>query len=253
MRIAVVGDLHGHWLKLRECLVRIHDETPLDLVLQVGDAQATRDELDLSFMPVPERHRSLGDFNRLDESWPIPTWFIGGNHEPFNRLESMPQGGTVLPNLDYMGRISSRTIGGMRIAGVSGIFSSRFYESSRDPWPFHVSKTKQASYFRRKELQQLAGTPSPDILLIHEWPTQMEAARTAMWPNHWAKVGSEPLGDLISRLRPRFVFCGHMHVAARVEWQGTTIVALDNFAARPDQSIAILESDERGLRLLPIL
>lgn len=223
---------------------------PLDLVLQVGDAQPTSDELDLTFMPVPEMHRALGSFNQLAGSWPIPTWFIAGNHEPFNRLEAMPQGGPISQNLDYLGRISSRTIGGLRTAGLSGIFSSRFYEAPREPWPFQVSKVKQASYFRRKELQELARTPRPDILLMHEWPTQMEAGRTPMWPRHWSKVGCEPLGDLVASLRPRFVFCGHMHVAAKVLWQGTTIVALDNFAARPDQSVAILESDEMGLRLV---
>lgn len=250
MRIAVVGDLHGHWVELRDHLLRIHAETPLDLVLQVGDAQPTSDELDLSFMPVPERHRALGSFNQLAGSWPIPTWFIAGNHEPFNRLESMPQGGTILQNLNYMGRTSSRAVRGLRIAGLSGIFSSRFYETPREPWPFHVSKVKQASYFRRMELQELAGTPRPDILLVHEWPTQMEAGRTPTWPGHWSKVGCEPLGDLVSRLKPRFVFCGHMHVAAKVHWQGTTIVALGNFAARPDQSIAILESHAEGLRLV---
>jgi hypothetical protein len=41
-----------------------------------------------------------------------------------------------------------------------------------------------------------------------------------------------------------------MHVAAKVQWQGTAIVALDSFAARPEQSIAILESDAEGLRLV---
>jgi Icc-related predicted phosphoesterase len=78
----------------------------------------------------------------------------------------------------------------------------------------------------------------------------MEDSRTPTWPKHWSKVGCEPLGDLVESLRPGFVFCGHMHVPAKLQWHGTTIVALDNFAARPDQAFAILESDGNGLRLV---
>ena len=251
MRIAVVGDIHGHWLELREAILALHASSGLDLVLQVGDAQPVRDALDLSYMPVPERHRALGNFAQVVGPWPIPTWFIAGNHEPFNYLESMPGGGVLLENLDYLGRQFSRTVGKLRIAGVGGIFSPKHFDSPRATWPFPQGGRKQASYFRRKEVEVLASSGPTDILLMHAWPAQMESARKPEWPKRWAKVGCDALGELVSTLRPRFVFCGHMHHAVVHQSGQTTIVALDNFSARPDRSIVVLESDEQGLRIVP--
>ena len=253
MRIAVVGDLHGHWLELRNVLEELHAHSPIDLVLQVGDAQATRDDVDLSFMPVPEKYRRLGTFQQLAVPWPIPTWFIGGNHEPFNRLESMPMGGEMLENLHYMGRATSRTFGALRIAGLSGVFSSRFYDSPREARPFSTSKAKQAAYFRRKEVQELSRTPRPDILLLHEWPAQMESARDPAWPRHLTKVGCEALGELVLNLRPKFVFCGHLHLSASTQLGETTIIALNNFSALPDRAIALLEWTGDELRLIEMI
>jgi predicted phosphodiesterase len=250
VRIAVVGDIHGHWLELREAILTLHASSALDLVLQVGDAQPVRDALDLSYMPGPEKHRALGNFAQVIGPWPIPTWFISGNHEPFNYLESMPEGGLLLENLEYLGRHFSRTVGNLHFAGVSGIFSPKYCDLPRTAWPFPQGGSKQASYFRRKEVAALASAGPTDLLLMHEWPAQMESARRHDWPKRWAKVGCDALGALVSVLQPRFVLCGHMHHAVVHQAGRTTIVALDNFSARPDRSIVVLESDEQGVRIV---
>jgi len=248
MRIAVFGDIHGHWIAFREAILALHAEAPLDLVLQVGDAQPIRDEQDLAYLPVPERHRALGDYALLDGPWPIPTLFIGGNHEPFNVLEAMPEGGFLQPNLEYLGRAGCLTIGDLRIAGLGGVLSPRAIDRSRLPWPFPPQQAREASYYRRADLAKVAASGKVDILLLHEWPTQMENARSADWPRHWEKVGSEPLGALVGKLRPTFVFCGHMHHAAQVNAGPSTIIALDMFKIGSDSAVAILETEP--LRLI---
>ena len=242
MRIAVVGDIHGQWIAFRDAVLALHAQVPLDLVIQVGDAQPIRNEEDLAYMPVPEHHRSPGDYALLDEPWPVQTLFIAGNHEPFNVLEAMPEGGVLRPGLEYLGRAGWRTIGGLRIAWLSGVLSPRAIDRPRLPWPFPPEQAREASYYRRADLAKVAASGKVDILLLHEWPSTMEKARSAEWPRHWEKVGSEPLGELVDNLRPTYVFCGHMHHAAKVQAGPTTIVALDMFRGKPGASMAILET-----------
>lgn len=249
MRIAIFGDIHGHWISFRDAVLRLHAEAPLDLVLQVGDAQPVRDERDLAYMPVPERYRALGDYALIQhDPWPIPTLFIGGNHEPWNVLEALPEGGFLQPNLEYLGRSGIRTFDSLRIAGLSGVHSPRAFDKPRHPWPFPPDQARDASYYRRGDLDRLAKLAPLDILLLHEWPSQMEAARKPDWPRQWEQVGAEPLGKLVATLKPRFVFCGHMHCPALDKAGSSTLVALDDFSRRPDQAVAILEGSPLTLR-----
>jgi hypothetical protein len=248
VRIAVFGDIHGHWISFRDTVLRLHGEAPLDLVLQVGDAQPIRNELDSAYMPVPERYRALGEYALIQDPWPVPTLFIGGNHEPWNVLEALPEGGYLQPNLEYLGRSGLRTFGPLRIAGLSGVHSPRAIDNPRQRWPFPPAQARDASYYRREDLKRLARLAPLDVLLLHEWPPQMEDARKLDWPRHWERVGSEPLGQLVSTLKPRFVFCGHMHCPAQVQVGPSTLVALDDFGSRPDQAVAVLEGCPLALR-----
>lgn len=247
MRIAVFGDIHGHWVEFRDKILSLHAEAPLDLVLQVGDAQPIRDATDLAFTPVPERYRVLGDYALIQDPWPVPTLFIGGNHEPWNMLEALPEGGVLQPNLEYLGRSGLRTFGALRIAGLTGICSPRALDRPRRPWPFAPEHAKEASYYRREDLEKLARLGPLDILLLHEWPSQLEAARTPDWPRHWKQVGSEWLGELVSKVNPRFVFCGHMHLSAHLKLGTTTLVALGDFSHRPSSAVAVLEGSPLAL------
>lgn len=254
MRIAVVGDLHGCWVAFRDVIRRIQAEGPLDLVLQVGDAQPISSDEDLRYLPVPDRYLHHGDFTQvMDEPWPVPTLFVGGNHEPFNVLAPLPHGGDLIPNLSYLGRWGHRAYGNLRLGGLSGVHSPRAYDRPPLPWPFTPEHKKDASYYRRQDVEGLGASGQVDIFLIHEWPPQMEAAREATWPRHWASVGAAPLGGLVSTLRPRFVFCGHMHHRAECVIGATRIVALDDFSRRPLQSVALLEGPSDDVNTLELV
>jgi lariat debranching enzyme len=250
VRIAIFGDLHGHWTAFRDELLRLHALAPLDLALQVGDAQPVRDLEDLAYVPVPAHHRKLGTYHQIPDPWPVPTLFIGGNHEPWNVLAPLAGGGSLRPGLDYLGRSGAREVGGVRIVGLSGVFSPRAYDRPRLSWPFPPSQAKDASYYRREDVDRLVRGPSPEILLLHEWPTQLEAARTTDWPKRWATVGIEALGAAVATLRPQFVFCGHMHWPARIQAGPTQVIALDAFGHRPEGAVAILEGEPGRLALV---
>ena len=57
------------------------------------------------------------------------------------------------------------------------------------------------------------------------------------------------MGPLVDAIRPRYVFCGHMHRPAQTKAGVTQIVALDAFSDRPGGAVAILEEDPSNLLL----
>lgn len=59
---------------------------------------------------------------------PVLTLFIGGNHEAANHLHELFYGGWVAPNIYYMGAAGVVNLGGVRIAGLTGIYKSNDYK-----------------------------------------------------------------------------------------------------------------------------
>lgn len=56
---------------------------------------------------------------------PCLTIFIGGNHEAVNHLWELYYGGWVAPNIYFLGFSGCVRVGGLRIAGLSGIHNAR--------------------------------------------------------------------------------------------------------------------------------
>lgn len=52
---------------------------------------------------------------------------VGGNHEASNHLWELHYGGWVAPNIYYLGAAGVVNFGGVRIAGLTGIFNPRHY------------------------------------------------------------------------------------------------------------------------------
>ncbi len=53
---------------------------------------------------------------------PVPTLFIGGNHEAANHSWELYYGGWAAPNIYYLGAAGCIKFGGLRIAGLSGTY-----------------------------------------------------------------------------------------------------------------------------------
>jgi hypothetical protein len=221
---AAVGDVHGQFSKMIQTIQAWErantnhnqnnknddNDYKVDFVLQVGDLEPHRHDRDLASMAMPSKHRALGDFHKLDEgeiSLPWPTYFIGGNHEPWEFLdahegqgfallqhqqqqhdEEHPEEGlpssttsttptvarasatavTAPPNLYFLGRSSVTTIGPLRVAALSGIDGTNTY---RTPRP-HVS---QFPFMTNKAYIHFTET---DVLqLVEQAKMQHEAER----------------------------------------------------------------------------
>ncbi|VDD82712.1 unnamed protein product [Mesocestoides corti] len=251
VRVCVVGCLHGELDKVYADIESMDQQTgkKTQLVLCCGDFQSVRNPADLHAMSVPPKYYQMGDFYRYyseEMTAPIPTVFVGGNHEASSYLQELPYGGWVAPNIWYMGYAGVVQFAGLRIAGLSGIYKLHDYSLGHFEHPPYTDSTKRSVYHVRNlevfRLGQL--NRRVDIMLSHDWPRGIYhygdkkglLSRKRHFKEEVASntLGSPPAEQLLCRLRPRFWFAAHLHCkfAAVVEHQDrrgrhTKFLALD--------------------------
>ena len=212
-RFAVVGDVHGdHW-KMIGLLAGWEKsrKKSLDFVLQVGDFEPHRSESDLATMAAPAKYRDLGDFpifasGQFQFPWPI--YFIGGNHEPYGWLETLPDGGQIAPNCHYIGRANAVEIGEIKVARLSGIFQPHLFPQTRpNISQFGAKSNKEWIGWNQGDIEKLLNLSRCDIFLLHEWPIEFGDHQ-----RHFADVAAREWIELaLESLRPDLIFCGHLH------------------------------------------
>ena len=67
-------------------------------------------------------------------SRPRPRLAVGGNHEASNYLWELYYGGWAAPNIYFLGYAGVVQFGGLRIAGLSGIYKDQHYPLVRADW-----------------------------------------------------------------------------------------------------------------------
>lgn len=110
-------------------------------------------------MACPPKYRHMGDFKDYYDGTsiaPVPTIFIGGNHEASNFLQELYYGGWVCPNMYYLGHSGVVNFGGLRIAGISGIFYPRDYRTGYyEKEPYTQDMIRSAYHYREFEIKKL--------------------------------------------------------------------------------------------------
>ena len=87
-------------------------------------------QVDLHSMACPVKFMSMNSFYKYysgEKVAPLPTIFVGGNHEASNHLQELYHGGWVAPNIFYLGSSGVVNFRGVRIAGISGIYKPGDY------------------------------------------------------------------------------------------------------------------------------
>ena len=256
LRIAVVGCSHG---ELDAIYAAAHaagsassDSRPVDLVICCGDFQAVRNGGDLACMACPPKYRAMHSFWQLYSGLataPIPTLFIGGNHEASNHSSELPWGGWAARRVWFMGSAGVIHFGGLRIGGVSGIYKSTDFKSGYyEKAPYAGStETHSAGHQRAFDfwrLGALAGAPPGplDIFISHDWPEGVyrygdTESLVRNKPFFRADIlrgalGSPPSAALLACLKPRFWFAGHLHtkfaaLVPHADGSSTRFLALD--------------------------
>jgi lariat debranching enzyme len=257
MRIAVQGCCHG-------ALDKIYKQVMLsggaDLLLICGDFQSIRNLHDLSTMAVPDKYKKIGNFYEYysgKRKAPIPTIFIGGNHEASNYLHELFYGGWVCPNIYYIGNSGVVQFGGLRIGGMSGIFIPQNYENGYyEHHPLKGIDVKTAYRVRKNSFFKLSLIQEPvDIMLSHDWPrgiTKHGDEKGLLKIKGYLKneikndtFGNPPATILMNILKPTYWFAAHMHV--RFEATVQHCVPIFN----PDQ-IEIEDSSDEEQSLPPV-
>jgi lariat debranching enzyme len=162
MRIAIQGCLHGQLDSLYASLLLLQNQQQIkiDLLLICGDFQSIRNQHDLSNLACPPKYRDMGHFYEyysFKKVAPIPTLFIGGNHEASNYLWELYHGGFVAPNIYYMGHANVINFGHLRIGGLSGIYKSHHYDMGFfEKQPFDENSIRSIYHVRKFTTYQLS-------------------------------------------------------------------------------------------------
>ncbi len=258
-------------------MVELMETHKPDLCLQVGDLEPIREEEDLRQLHVPEKYRRIKSFPPFwagERSIPVPTIFIGGNHEPFGQLEDHDPGRKLypylIPNLQYLGRWGVIELyNGITVAGLSGNFSEADYEEPSEQRRKRGDATgwkasRGNSHFRRDEVESLIKAckgKSVDVLLTHEWPAGMVSAKeaerlAALWRTPADQIltyGKAPIRELVDAIRPAYHFAGHIHFRFEGKIGQTRVVCLGIISSGEDACclIDIPQKFEPDLELGP--
>ncbi|KAK4108720.1 DBR1-domain-containing protein [Canariomyces notabilis] len=229
VRVAIEGCGHGTLNAIyaaveRSCQERGWDG--VDLLIIGGDFQAVRNAADLNVMSVPLKYRALGDFHEYysgSRKAPYLTIFVGGNHEASAHLWELYYGGWVTPNIYYMGAANVLRLGGLRIAGMSGIFKGFDYKKQHhERLPFNADDIKSFYHTREIDVRKLLQLRTQvDIGISHDWPRRIEKHGDQeqlfrMKPAFRSESRDGTLGNpaaeyVLNRLRPPYWFSAHMH------------------------------------------
>jgi lariat debranching enzyme len=167
-----------------------------DLVLQVGDVEAHRNEEDLAGCQKPKKYRSLGNFSALRRGdIRSPAYCIGGNHEPYVALDTLPGplpapwGGAL--SVYYLGRAGARILENkLKLAWLSGIASPKADPIRRSESP------RTRTYFLDTEvattIREACDLGDIDVLLTHDWPSELRCGRGNQRRNHRDHVRHSP-------------------------------------------------------------
>ncbi|EEA08573.1 serine/threonine protein phosphatase, putative [Cryptosporidium muris RN66] len=232
MKIAVQGCCHGELNRLYESIERMQNDTgnKVDLIICCGDFHTIRNNDDLQNMAIKSHKAHLGDFSDYyngNKIAPILTVFVGGNHEVPDVLIPLYFGGWVAPNIFYLGYTGVIKIGGIRIAGISGIYKDYdFYRGYYEEPPFSESSKRSWYHIRWYEMQKLMLLDNSegscvDIMISHDWPNGIERFGNLRYllkrkPFFKDDIENGNFGirgcmDIMMHLKPKYWFSGHHH------------------------------------------
>ncbi|KAG0278896.1 Protein kinase [Linnemannia exigua] len=263
LEVAIEGCCHGELDAIYKTIKdrELQHGYKVDLLLICGDVQTVRNEADISALNVPRSYLRLGNFHKYysgEVPIPIPTVFIGGNHEASNYLFELYHGGWACPGFYFLGYGGVINVGGLRIGGMSGIYKPYDYEKGHyEMIPLNDSQKKSIYHIRHYDVYKMLQIKEPmDIFLSHDWPLGIErygdTAKLIKMKGFFRDeietntLGSKAFESVLEQIRPRFWFSAHLHVKffAEIFWnEGQTGAAMVTGPLRAAKEAAIAASE----------
>ncbi|MFB6093453.1 MAG: metallophosphoesterase [Halanaeroarchaeum sp.] len=186
----VLGDAHANDPDRRRALFASYRAADEDLALQAGD---------LFYYDLP-----------------VETYFIAGNNEDFDVIESLRHGRVSSASVNNAVLIASEVVDlrGVRVAGLSGNFAPTQYEKSREQL-----YGERRRHFVREDVERAADLTDVDVFLAHEVPhgTPVEEDYA---------VGCTAIDEILRALEPDLCLAGHHHQHTESTFGETRVVTL---------------------------
>lgn len=235
MWVAVQGCAHGELEAIYDAIEETNrrhrdefGEEGIGLLICCGDFQSIRNAgADLESISCPRKYRQVGSFHKYysgEKLAPLPTLFIGGNHEASSHLFEVRHGGWVAPNIYFLGHAGVVWFGGLRISGMSGIYKRFDFSMGRyEAPPFQGDAVRSVYHQRELDVLRLSLMEHDklDVFLSHDWPRNItkfgDEASLLRKKKHFkddvrtGQLGSPPCEELLHRLKPRYWFSAHLH------------------------------------------
>jgi Icc-related predicted phosphoesterase len=186
----VLGDAHATTSDRRRALFAAYRAADADVALQAGD---------LMFYDLP-----------------IPTYFIAGNNEDFDVVESLRHGRLESSGVSNAHLLHSTTadVEGLRVAGLSGNFAPTQFEKSRSDL-----LDDRRRHFVREDVERAKHLDDVDVFIAHEAPHGVPVTEQY-------EVGCSHIDDILRALEPDLCLVGHHHEHAESEVGPTRVVSL---------------------------
>jgi lariat debranching enzyme len=229
LNIAVEGCCHGKLDQIYHSIAEEEKKSGIQVHLLIccGDMQTLRNEADYRSLAVPDKYKEIGTFYKYysgEAVAHVPTIFVGGNHEASLPLQELFYGGWVAPNIYYMGSAGVVRFGGIRIAGLSGIYKEHDYQRGHyEKPPYDHGSLRSVYHVRNSEVYRLCQIKEPvDIMISHDWPrgieqfgdTQKLLRQKKFFREevHSNTLGSPAAEEVLFSMKPKRWFAAHLHV-----------------------------------------
>lgn len=156
----------------------------------------------------------LGDLMYYD--LPYQTYFIGGNNEDFDVIESLRHGRVRSSSVRNVTLLSSTLaeVKGLRIAGLSGNFAPTQFEKPRS-----ALVGDRRRHFVRADVDRAKQLEDVDVFLAHEAPHGTDVAEDY-------SVGCTHIDDILRTLEPDLCIVGHHHQHEESTFGPTRVVTI---------------------------
>ena len=244
MRIGFFGDIHGRIHKFYHVLNKVIEAHQISAAVQVGDFGVSKKNIRVL--------ETLGGF-------PVPVYFIDGNHEDFRFLWKAMKKGTnkewEKKNLYYQPRGSTLMFQGLKMGFFGGALHIGRPQKIIKGNVITTAELDKAIY----EFSHF----SPDILITHSCPAGIGVGMQGLEIHYWGVVnhilmaGFDPgpkadCGETQHALlwnqmakRPKLWVYGHFHEQKKIEIDDTTFISLPCIEHYHDY--VIWDTEQEGL------